>query len=353
MQQPEKSPTEREPFRESAAETLGRLGVDPRRGLTEAEASENRHRYGENSFTKKKPASMLRRFAEAAREPMIIMLTAAALITLGVNIARGMSGGETDFIECAGIFAAISLSIIITVAMEGRSAKAFEALNRIADDTKVRVIREGGAELIPQREVAVGDILSVETGNRFPADARLIESTSLTVDESALTGESMPVHKEAAAIFTDAGTPRLPSAPICSIPAVSRREAAAWPSSPPSGTRRKSARSRASCRTRSRPLRRCRKSWRRWAGGSRCSRPEPRWRSSVQLAIARGTASLETVSEAFITSIVLIVAAVPEGLPTIVAVSLAINIIQMSAQRPRQEDGGLRDDRRNKRHLLR
>ena len=124
MQQPEKSPTEREPFRESAAETLSRLGVDPRRGLTEAEAAESRRRYGENSFTKKKPASMLRRLAEAAREPMIIMLTAAALITLGVNIARGMNGGETDFIECAGIFAAISLSIIITVAMEGRSAKA-------------------------------------------------------------------------------------------------------------------------------------------------------------------------------------------------------------------------------------
>ncbi|MCC8177990.1 MAG: magnesium-transporting ATPase, partial [Cloacibacillus sp.] len=76
-----------------------------------------------------------------------------------------------------------------------------------ADDTKVRVIREGGAELIPKREVAVGDILSGETGNMFPADARLIESSSLMADESALTGESMPVHKAAAAIFADAVKP--------------------------------------------------------------------------------------------------------------------------------------------------
>ncbi len=317
MQQPEKSPTEREPFRESAAETLSRLGVDPRRGLTEAEAAESRRRYGENSFTKKKPASMLRRLAEAAREPMIIMLTAAALITLGVNIARGMSGGETDFIECAGIFAAISLSIIITVAMEGRSAKAFEALNRIADDTKVRVIREGGAELIPQREVAVGDILSVETGNRFPADARLIESTSLTADESALTGESMPVHKEAAAIFTDAGTPLAERANMLYSGCF-----AAGGSGLAVVTAVGDATEFGKIAGEQLPGRRIAL----LASGAAAAV------FLLQLAsfIARGTASLETVSEAFITSIVLIVAAVPEGLPTIVAVSLAINIIKMS-----------------------
>ncbi|MCC8185687.1 calcium-translocating P-type ATPase, PMCA-type [Cloacibacillus porcorum] len=332
MQQPEKSPTEREPFRESAAETLSRLGVDPRRGLTEAEAAESRRRYGENSFTKKKPASMLRRLAEAAREPMIIMLTAAALITLGVNIARGMSGGETDFIECAGIFAAISLSIIITVAMEGRSAKAFEALNRIADDTKVRVIREGGAELIPQREVAVGDILSVETGNRFPADARLIESTSLTADESALTGESMPVHKEAAAIFTDAGTPLAERANMLysGCFAAGGSGLAVVTAVGDATEFGKIAGELSDSESAATPLQeKLAKMGRRialLASGAAAAV------FLLQLAsfIARGTASLETVSEAFITSIVLIVAAVPEGLPTIVAVSLAINIIKMS-----------------------
>lgn len=74
---------------------------------------------------------------------MVILLIMAALITLGVNIARGLSGGEADYIECVGIFTAIMLSVAITVIMEGRSAKAFEALGRINDDIKVRVLRDG------------------------------------------------------------------------------------------------------------------------------------------------------------------------------------------------------------------
>lgn len=332
MQQPEKSPTEREPFRESAAETLSRLGVDPRRGLTVEEAAESRRRYGENSFTRKKPASVLRLLAEAAREPMILMLTAAALITLGVNIARGVSGGETDFIECAWIFAAISLSIIITVAMEGRSAKAFEALNRIADDTKVRVIREGGAELIQQREVAVGDILSVETGNRFPADARLIESSSLMADESALTGESMPVHKEAAAIFADAGTPLAERANMLysGCFATGGNGLAVVTAVGDATEFGKIVGELSDSESTFTPLQE-----KLAKMGGRIALLASGAAAAVfllQLAsfISRGTASLETISEAFITSIVLIVAAVPEGLPTIVAVSLAINIIKMS-----------------------
>ena len=73
----------------------------------------------------------------ASCEPMLIMLILAAVIASGVNIARACSGGEANFLECLGIFAAIFLSVVITVVMEGRSAKAFEALNKINEDTKV------------------------------------------------------------------------------------------------------------------------------------------------------------------------------------------------------------------------
>ena len=76
-------------------------------------------------------------------DPMLIMLMIAAAITLGVNITRSMAGGHADILECVGIFFAIALSVTITVVMEGRSAKAFEALNDINDDTTVTVVRDG------------------------------------------------------------------------------------------------------------------------------------------------------------------------------------------------------------------
>ena len=76
-------------------------------------------------------------------DPMLIMLMIAAAITLGVNITRSMAGGHADILECVGIFFAIALSVTITVVMEGRSAKAFEALNDINDDTTITVVRDG------------------------------------------------------------------------------------------------------------------------------------------------------------------------------------------------------------------
>ncbi|MFR5880322.1 MAG: hypothetical protein ACLUEQ_05705 [Cloacibacillus evryensis] len=160
---------------------------------------------------------------------------------------------------------------------------------------------DGEAELIPQREVVVGDIISVETGNKFPADARLIESSSLTADESALTGESMPAGKEAEAVFADPETPLAERANmlysgcfatggggLAVVTAV--------------GDATSSARSRELSAAESSATR-CRKSWRRWAKGSRCSPREPRRSfSSSWPLLSQRAPSLETVSEAFITS---------------------------------------------------
>ena len=120
------------------------------------------------------------------------MLILAGFITLGVNAARYYTGGEADFLECVGIFAAISLSVVITVFMEGKSAKAFETLSRIGEDAQVRAMRNGEIKMIPQKDVVAGDILYIETGDKLPADGRLLESAAPMADESALTGESMP-----------------------------------------------------------------------------------------------------------------------------------------------------------------
>lgn len=104
-------------------------------------------------------------------------------------------------------FAAISLSVVITVIMEGRSAKAFEELSKITDDTMVKVIRNGEASMVCQKDIVAGDIVCLSTGDRIPADGRLIESNSLHADESALTGESLPSEKDDSVILKDEKTP--------------------------------------------------------------------------------------------------------------------------------------------------
>ena len=132
-------------FMKNADDTLKELGVDKERGLSDAQVEESRKKYGENMFTQEKPEPFIKKVIDSFKEPMIIMLLFAAVITLGVNIARGLTGGETDYFECVGIFAAILLSVVITVVMEGRSAKAFEMLRKFGEDTPSRVIRNGVA----------------------------------------------------------------------------------------------------------------------------------------------------------------------------------------------------------------
>ncbi len=318
------------PYTKTHTQVLEELNVSPGNGLTENSVVKNRIAYGENSFTRKKPASLISRILKGCLEPMVIMLIASGLITLGVNITRVLTGGHADFFECVGIFAAIFLSVIITVVMEGRSAKAFEALNKITDDTQIRVIRGGQTKLIPQCEVVVGDIICIETGNKIPVDARLISSVSLMADESALTGESMAVHKDAEAVFsyeTPVAERRNMLYSGCFITGGSGR--AVVTSVGDSTEFGKIACELSNKQTGLTPLQE------KMAKLGKCI-------AFIGLIIAAAVfviqlftieaLTLEAVSEAFITSIILIVAAVPEGLPTIMAVSLAINIIKMSKQ---------------------
>ncbi len=218
--------------------------------------------------------------------------------------------------------------------MEGRSAKAYETLSKIGDETLIRVVRNGKTKLIPQKEVVAGDLLLIETGDKLPADARLLSSSSLMADESALTGESMPVKKDASYVCTREKTPVAERANMlysgCFITSGS---AAAIVTGVGDATEfGKIAKELLSADKSTTPLQE-----KMAALGKRITllggiAAAIVFAIQLVLFITRGTASLDTVSEAFITSIVLIVAAVPEGLPTIVAVSLAVNIIKMSKQ---------------------
>lgn len=321
-------------FMESVKQTLDRLQVDQEKGLLAKQVEKNRKEYGENYFSKEKPKSLGRRIFEASTEPMLIMLLIAAFITLGVNIARAVTGGEADFLECVGIFVAISLSVVITVVMEGKSAKAFETLSKIGEETPVKVIRDGNVCLIPQREVVTGDILCVATGDKLPADGRILECTELMADESALTGESMPVHKKAELVFYN---PKLPVAERKNILYSGCFITGGHGTIVVTGVGDhtefgKIARELAVTDNSSTPLQEKMAALGKKITILGAAAAAVVFLIQLAIFIARGTANLDTVSEAFITSIVLIVAAVPEGLPTIVAVSLAINIIKMSKQ---------------------
>lgn len=313
---------------------LDHLKTDSESGLTSQQAEENRQLYGSNTLTRQKPESLFRRIWKSATEPMIIMLILAGLIALAVNIFRGVTGGEADYLECVGIFAAISLSVIITVVMEGRSARAFEALSQISNNTVIKAIRDGNTVMLDQNEIVAGDILLLSTGDKIPADGRLLESVGLTADESALTGESVPAKKDAEYIIADEKLPLAERANMlycgnfitnghCKMVAISVGDSTEFG---------KIARELTESKQSSTPLQ------------EKLARLGKTITilgviaaftvfiaQLISFAVQEGLA-LEEVMEAFVTSIVLIVAAVPEGLPTIVAVSLSINIIKLSKQ---------------------
>ena len=289
------------PFMQNAPAVISTLGTDAHQGLTSEQAAHNLNQYGPNAFTKPKPESMLSRIVKTAADPMLIMLMIAAAITLGVNITRAMAGGHADILECVGIFFAIALSVTITVVMEGRSAKAFEALNDINDDTTVTVVRDGEVTLVSQRDITIGDVLQISTGDKLPADARLIESNDLTADESALTGESVPSAKATDAVGDDTEFGKI-------------------------------ARELRAANTGMTPLQEKLAKLGKVIAVVGSIVAALVFVLQVARFVASGTASFDTISEAFITSITLIVAAVPEGLPTIVAACLAVNIIKMSKQ---------------------
>lgn len=321
-----------EAYMGNTTDLLKTLGVTRKTGLTDEAAAQSRKTHGENAFERKKPDSLTKRIFEAASEPMIVMLFMAAFITLAVNVSRSFTGGEGNYFECAGIFAAISLSVLITVAMEGKSAKAFDALNRIGEDAKVRGIRNGQVRLIPRREIAVGDILLAGAGDKLLADGRLLECASLCVDESALTGESMPVSKDAAANFTRADIPVAEHTNMLFAGSyVFGGSGVFVVTGVGNGTEfGKIARELSSVTKSTTPLQEkmARLGKKITALGTAAAAVV--FAAQLAIFLLNGTATLENISGAFITSIVLIVAAVPEGLPTIVAVSLSINIIKMS-----------------------
>lgn len=321
-------------FLENKHDLLERLGTDESVGLTAHKAQQNSERYGVNTLTKAKPESLGKRIIDAAREPMILMLIMAGLIALAVNIIRASTGGEADFLECVGIFAAISLSVLITVVMEGKSAKAFEALSKISDDTMVKILRDGDTVLVSQREIVVGDVVFLSAGDKIPADGRLLQSSGFAVDESALTGESVPAKKDAEYVIVDEKTPLAERSNMVYsgnyiTSGYGKMVVTAVGDATEFG---KIANELTKTDRSSTPLQEKLARLGKTITVLGIIAATIVFVSELISFALTGGLTLESVLDAFVTSIVLIVAAVPEGLPTIVAVSLSINIIKLSQQ---------------------
>ena len=193
----------------SAKDTLQELQVDSKVGLSEEEASRRQIEYGFNKLEEKKKKPLILVFLSQFNDPMIFILLAAAALSIGISIYQVLSPNITqkpDALEIVSdpiiILAVCILNAIIGTAQENKAEKSLEALKKMSSPTCV-VRREGKILEIKAEELVPGDIVILEEGRTVPADLRLIETYNLKTDESSLTGESLPVEKDANVVFTD------------------------------------------------------------------------------------------------------------------------------------------------------
>jgi len=166
------------------------------KGLTDAQVLESRQLYGENILTPPPKDPWWKDFIEKFTDPIIVILLVALALSIGVSCYEYFSGHATKsvFLEPAGILIAILLATVVGFCFELSANKKFEVLNKVNDDSLVKVIRNGNVCQITKKEVVVGDFVILETGEETPADGELLEAVSLLINESTLTGE--PVCKK-------------------------------------------------------------------------------------------------------------------------------------------------------------
>ncbi|MDE6485566.1 MAG: calcium-translocating P-type ATPase, PMCA-type [Duncaniella sp.] len=162
-------------------------------GLTDAQVAQSRAEHGDNILTPPPATPIWKLFLEKFKDPLIIILLVAGLMSMGISVYEYtvLNLGAGVFFEPAGIFIAIILATALGFIFELKADREFAILNKVNDDEPVQVYRNGVAVEIPRKDVVVGDIVVIATGQEIPADGELLDSTSLNVDESTLTGEPL------------------------------------------------------------------------------------------------------------------------------------------------------------------
>ena len=176
-----------------AMDVVQSLHSDLTTGLTERQIQEKRARHGENKLREKKRKTNFQRFVEQFKDVMILILIAAAIISF---VIACVEGEPKEFFEPILILLIVVLNAVMGVMQESKAEKALDALKNMSAP-HARVVRDGTEQVIEASELGPGDIIHLEAGDFVPADARLIHSVSIKSEESALTGESVPVEKNA------------------------------------------------------------------------------------------------------------------------------------------------------------
>lgn len=163
------------------------------RGLTDAEVSESRRKHGVNILSSPEKDPWWKEFLEKFSDPLIIILLVAGVLSIGISFYEyfGLGQDWKVFFEPIGIFIAILLATGLAFIFEQKANKAFAILNQVNDDELVEVMRNGTTTTIPRKDVVVGDIIFLNTGDEIPADGILLDTVTLSVDESTLTGEPL------------------------------------------------------------------------------------------------------------------------------------------------------------------
>ena len=174
-----------------ATEIVQALQTSPKRGLSEEEASRRLEQFGPNELEEATKPSLFQLIFEQFNNFIVIVLIIAALVAAILG----------DYIEATAILAIVVLNAILGVVQERRAEEALAALQRLAAPDAL-VLREGHRKIYPARELVPGDVVFLEAGNFIPADLRLIETVNLRIEEAALTGESVPVTKDAHLVLT-------------------------------------------------------------------------------------------------------------------------------------------------------
>lgn len=174
-------------FNENIESVLNHLDVSLEKGLTDSKVEERNEKYGKNEFTHKEEGSIFTDIKNALLEPMMVILLIAALVSAVIG----------EYYDSIGIVCAVAIGITIGIITEGKSKKAAEALAKMTEDIVVKVLRNGNITQVSKSELVPGDIVYLETGDMIPADGRFVETIDLKVREDMLTGESDDVKKDA------------------------------------------------------------------------------------------------------------------------------------------------------------
>ena len=177
-----------------ASAVLSKFRTDARTGLTSAEVEKRKAEFGLNKFTEKKKESLFSQILRQIKDVAVIILLLAAALSFALEVRELLSGHSVTFVEPLVIISIVIMNVILAVTQERGAEKALEAL-AVLNSPSCFVIREGSKQEIDTTLVVPGDIIVLKTGDLVPADARIIDCESFSVDEASLTGESEPSEK--------------------------------------------------------------------------------------------------------------------------------------------------------------